>query len=63
MRSMVEGQVEVIRNLTVFESRGCPSTPDCVGGPPPRSGEDHESLHSRSMCLAIWSWRICVVPS
>lgn len=27
------------------------------------AAEYQQSLHSRSMCLAIWSWRICVVPS
>jgi hypothetical protein len=38
MRSMVEGQVRLILNIAVTESRACPST--SFAGPPPPAGED-----------------------
>ncbi len=40
MRSMVEGHRRPIKRSEVVSRRTCPSTPDFVGGPPPRAGED-----------------------
>jgi hypothetical protein len=41
MRSMVEGRATAIRRLCYRGSAARSFTPDCVGGPPPRFGEDH----------------------
>jgi len=41
MHSMVEGHARLLKTSALRNSRACPSTRDCVGGPPPRSGEDH----------------------
>jgi hypothetical protein len=39
MQSMVEGHAQLILAFAVGKPCTYPSTPDFVGGPPPRSGE------------------------
>ena len=56
MRSMVEGQPQAMALL------GCPSTPGCAGGPPPRSVEELVAALSYTHRLAYTRAMPSLVP-